>query len=482
MLKGPSRYCQVKFPERSLKRRNTVLKLLRKNNVINIETAKLAMNEPLGVLANPTSGVSPFPAYLDLVKRQLLEEYRESDLRSSGLRIFTALDPQIQLAAEKTFVSEINRIEAIKKLPKNKLEVSAVVSSTSSNEVLALVGGRTPRYKGFNRALDSKRPIGSLIKPAIFLTALSLPEKYTLVSRINDTYISVKNPDGSLWAPKNYDRKYHGNIPLYLALINSYNASTVRIGLDVGLPSVFQTLEEMGFTRETQMYPASLLGSVEMSSFEVTQMYQTLASGGFYSSAKTIRAIYKPDGQLLQRYPLNIQQNFNAAPVYLLNKILQAVITEGTGRSLAKIIPNGLGVAGKTGTTNDLKDSWFAGFTGDHLAAVWVGRDDNKSCRLTGSSGAMKLWGKLMANIPNKPLILTPPENVEWVTIDNKTGLRTDKSCKNAMAFPFIRGSAPEQMSNCIKVGKVETERKKEKINKQKNAGSEFIHWLKDLF
>ncbi|MCP3942775.1 MAG: penicillin-binding protein 1B [Desulfobacteraceae bacterium] len=449
LLKGPSYYNPRKYPDRAIKRRNTVLKEMALQGILSEIQEKKALARPLGVIKQPNRANSPFPAYLDLVKRQLLKEYREEDLRSMGLKIFTALDPQVQLAAEHTVGVQLDRLARNRGLNKKKLEASVVVTATGSNEILAMVGGKNFRSRGFNRAIDARRPIGSLIKPAIYLTALSHPDDYTLVTRVADEPINIPTTNGGDWAPRNFDRKYRGQIPLYLALVNSYNVPTVRVGMDLGLAQVLDTLHKMGFKRDVTMYPSSLLGSLEMSPMEVAQIYQTLASGGFYSAARSIRAIYKSDGELVQRYPLTIEQHLDPAAVFLLNKMLQAVVVEGTAKSLKNIMPIDLGIAAKTGSSNSLKDSWFAGFSGNRLAVVWVGRDDNRSCKLTGAAGAMQIFGHLMARIPNQPLALVSPENVEWAVIDANSGLLTAKTCPNAMAIPFIRGSAPTKTVSC---------------------------------
>ncbi|OQY58431.1 MAG: penicillin-binding protein 1B [Desulfobacteraceae bacterium 4572_88] len=485
LLKGPSLYDPRQNPDRALKRRNTVLKVMADQHLISPDVLKSALSKSSGVIKTPPRGATRFPAYMDLVRRQLLLEYREEDLRSEGLRIFTVFDPQVQIAAENAVGTQLKAIETRRRLPRGKLEVSAVITSTMGNDVLALVGGRDPKLRGFNRALDARRPIGSLIKPVVYLTALNRPERYTLVSRIDDSFMRVTSDNGKVWTPKNYDRKYHGAIPLYDGLVHSYNVATVRLGMELGLDQVFDTLRAMGHTRETKPYPSALLGTAEMSPLEVAQMYQTLAAGGFYSPARSIRAVYKPDGTPLQRYPLTVKQNFDPVPVYLLNKILQAVVVEGTARSLKHLLPHPLGTAGKTGTTNSLKDSWFAGFTGNRLAVVWVGRDDNKSCKLTGASGALQIWGKIMAGISNKVLELPQPEGVEWAVIDIETGLRTEEACGNATAIPFARGSAPADIISCEDIeDRHAGEERVEPASKEKEekSKSSVFRWIKDLF
>ena len=449
MLKGPSYYNPRKYPDRAINRRNTVLRMMEDQHLISRDQMETGLAMPLGVIEKKVQGNSPFPFYLDLVKRQLLEEYRETDLQSMGLRIFTALDPQVQMAARQALVSQLKQISAEKGIPGEMLEAGLVVTATGSNEIQALVGGKKPYEKGFNRALDARRPIGSLIKPAVFLTALARPKAYTLTTLVADGPITVKTSEGQDWIPRNFDRQDHGQVPLYLALVNSYNIATVRIGMDLGISKVMETVQKMGFKREVPLYPSSLLGSMEMSPFEVAQMYQTLAANGFYSPPRSIRAIYTPKGELLQGYPLTIEQHLDPGVVFLVNKMLQAVVLEGTGKSLEKILPKTLGVAGKTGTTNDLKDSWFAGFTGNRLAVVWVGRDDNQTCKLTGAAGAMRIFGHLMNRIPNQALDLIAPENVVWAVVDAATGLRTDDTCPDAMSIPFIKGSVPDQFTAC---------------------------------
>ncbi len=475
LLKGPSYYNPRKYPQRAIDRRNIVLKVMADQQLLSQAQMKASVAMPLGVIEKSNRGNALFPAYLDLVKRQLLKEYREEDLGVMGLQIFTGLDPQIQRIAEQTVGAQLDKLAIKTGLKKDELEASLVVTATGSNEVQALVGGKITRYHGFNRALDARRPIGSLIKPAIFLTALTRPNAYTLITRVDDGPVKVPIDDGGSWVPRNFDRQYHGQIPLYLALVNSYNVSTVRIGMELGLARVLDTLKQMGFQKQVAMYPSSLLGSLEMSPLEVAQIYQTLASGGFYSPVRSIRAIYRPGGGLVQRYPLTIEQRLDPGAVFLLNKMLQAVVLEGTAKTLETILPRTLGVAGKTGSTNNLKDSWFAGFTGNRLAVVWVGRDDNQSCNLTGSAGAMQIFGHLMGLIPNQPLALIPPENVEWAVIDSKTGFKIDEDCPDAMAIPFIRGSAPTKSVVCSPWDKFSKSPGK---NKKKRY---LIDWLKEF-
>ena len=470
MLKGPSVYNPRRYPDRAIKRRNLVLEMMGKQGLVSPSLLKQSLAAPLDIIDNPVRGHSFFPFYLDLVKRQLLREYKEADLKTMGLKIFTALDPQVQMAAEHS-------VDVFLKQTPGTLEAGVVVTARASNEVQALVGGKDFRSGGFNRALDAKRPIGSLVKPAVFLTALGRPGTYTLITPVDDSLVRVPNPDGSYWIPENFDKKYHGQVKLYQSLVYSFNASTVRLGMELGVESVLNTLGKMGFEHKTPAFPSILLGSLEMSPIQVAQTYHTLASGGFFTPVKCIRSIYRPDGRIVQRYPLTIEQHLDPGAVFLLNKILQAVVREGTGKSLKKWVSHELGIAGKTGTTNDLKDSWFAGFSGNRLAVVWIGRDDNRSAGLTGSSGALQVFGGLMSQIPNVPLDLPAPENVEWGVIDVKTGYLTRKDCPGAMAVPFLKGSTPTLFQPCSSKANPWSDTKK--TTKKPNI---LMDWIKEIF
>ncbi len=484
MLKGPSAYNPRKSPDRALARRNTVLKLMQGQGLIPKETLEKSLSAPLGVIDKPAQG-GTYPFYLDLVKRRLLSEYREDDLRTMGLRIFTALDPQVQLAAQEAAAAFLKKKD-------KTLETGIVVTSLAGNEIKAVVGARQFQYNGFNRALDSKRPIGSLVKPAVFLTALLHPQTYTLITPLSDDPIKIKNPDGTFWEPQNYDRENHGTLKLYQALVHSYNVSTVRLGLDLGLEAVAGTLEKLGCPVKKTLLPSMLLGSIELSPVQVAQVYHTLASGGFYTPAKSIRAVYTQEGEALKRYPMTIEHRLDSGAVFLVNKILQAVVTNGTGKSLEQWVPKSMGLAGKTGTTNDLRDSWFAGFSGSHTAVVWVGRDDNKPAGLTGASGALQVFGALMAKIGNTALTLPVPENIGWAVIDPETGARTDKDCPNAMAVPFVAGSEPEDYQSCHAVQIVPEQTKpvqtpRQKASQKAQPGKKdkpryLMDWLKEIF
>ena len=449
MVRGPSYYNPRRHPERARKRRDLVLSQMRQLDAITEAQYRQALASGLGVTRRGSLGSGGHPAFIELVRRQLRRDYREQDLTSEGLRIFTTLDPWVQQQAETALASRLKKLEQGHRLPSGKLEGAAVVADATSGELLAVVGGRRPGYAGFNRALDAVRPIGSLVKPVVYLAALMEPKQYTLVTRLKDRRIRIRGPGGQVWAPRNYDRKAHGAVPLYQALAHSYNLATVQLGMDLGLERVLERARALGLRRAIDPVPSLLLGAFALSPLEVTQLYQTLAGGGFYSPLRAIQEVQAADGRPLQRYPLTVRQAVSPGPVYLLNWNLQEVVRQGTGKGLSAFLPARLRLAGKTGTTDDLRDSWFAGFSGDRVAVVWVGRDDNRPAGLTGSQGALKVWGEMMKRLRPSALELVRPDDVEQVWIDPASGRRADRRCAGARRIPFIRGSAPVQRAAC---------------------------------
>ena len=411
ILKGPSELNPRRSPEKVTERRNLVIDLMAHHRIISAAEAEQAKQAPLGLVDGGARPSGEYPAFIDLVRRQLRRDYREQDLRSEGLRIFTTLDPLTQVHVEEAVQERLPQLDRSRGLPVGTLETAAVVTSVAQGEVLAIVGARDPGYAGFNRALDAVRPIGSLIKPIIYLKALSQPQRYSLVTPIPDKPVNLR-VGGKLWQPKNYDHRVHGTIPLYRGLVSSYNLATVNLGLQLGVDQVADFLQQLGAVREIDRVPAMLLGSVSLPPVEVAQVYQTIAAGGFRAPLRAIREVLDASGRPLNRYPLAVESVVSADAAYLVQWAMRRVVTQGTATWLKGRLPSGLTVAGKTGTTNDMRDSWFSGFSADKVMVVWVGRDDNKPMRLSGSTGALRVWGDIMASIDSQPLQDIIPDGV----------------------------------------------------------------------
>jgi penicillin-binding protein 1B len=448
LVRGPSAYDPRQHSERALHRRNLVLDLMLEQGVIDVEAAQQAKSLDLGIEAGSLQA-SGTPAFMDLVRRQLRRDYRDEDLNAEGLRIFSTLDPWVQRQAETVLSQQLETLEQARKLPQSSLQGALTLVEVETGEVTALVGDRNPRFAGFNRALDAVRPVGSLIKPAVYLSALSQPQRFNLMSPLEDKSIRLQGANGEIWAPSNYDNQEHGTVRLEQGLVESFNLATVRLGLEVGLEPVVNNLHALGIRRPLDPYPSMLLGAVSLSPLEMTQMYQTLANGGYQAALKAIREVTDASGKPLSRYPLAIKPTVDTRAVYLLRHALEEVTHSGTAQALRWLLP-GAQVAGKTGTTDKLRDSWFAGFDRQRVGVVWVGRDDNGPMGLTGSAGAMRVWADLMGRVGVTSLEERPPIGIELVAIDPKTGLLGD-GCEDARTTPFFKGSEPERSAPCAR-------------------------------
>lgn len=448
MVKGPSLYDPRRHPREAVARRNTVIDNLYNVGRITLAQRDAAEAKPLGVISNPTATGTLYPAFLDVVRRQLHKEYKEEDLSSEGLRIYTTLDPRVQNAASASMTESVERLTRTYGRRAAGIEGAMLVSNPENGELLAVIGGTQTRFTGFNRAIDISRQVGSLFKPAVYLTALE-SGKYNLATPLDDSAVQVSNPGGKTWEPENYDGVSHGSVPLYDALAHSYNQATVRLGMSVGVPPVLSTLKRLGVSSDLPPYPSVFLGAATLSPMEVMGMYQTIAANGFQSPLRSIRAVVDAHGKLLSRYELEVKQVFDPTPVYLLQFALQQTMRSGTGAAAYERLPHELIMAGKTGTTNDMRDSWFAGFTGNYLAVVWLGYDDNRPTGLTGAMGALPVWVGTMARLHPSSLTPTQPENVMWQWVDHDSGKLSSEKCSGALYVPFRNDTLPTESVAC---------------------------------
>ncbi|MBK8676078.1 MAG: penicillin-binding protein 1B [Cellvibrionales bacterium] len=451
MVKGPSYYNPWRNPERATERRRVVLGTMLDQGVISQAEYDWADKQALGVGSGGQARIGVYPAFLELVRRQLNTEYKDEDLLTEGLKIFTTIDPQVQWLAEQALQNGINKLENTHKsltAAKGQLQGAVVVTNPTNGEVVALVGDRTPKFSGFNRAIDANRPVGSLLKPFIFLSALE-SGKFSLATQVDDSPLSWRNANGSWWRPQNYDGKSHGNVSLLETLAHSYNLATARVGLQVGVKPLVQVIRRAGVQSELDPVPSLLLGAGGMSPLEVARLYQMLASGGFTLPIRTIRDVYTAEGKPIKRYGLEMEQTVDAAYTQEITWAMQAVLREGTARAAYDRLPFGLRLAGKTGTTDSQRDSWFAGFSGNYNTVVWVGRDDNQKMPLTGATGALPIWISLMASLPNQTLPEPSHANIEWQWIDEASGNRTDEGCSGASRMPIDRRSPQPAYVSC---------------------------------
>ena len=449
VVRGPSYYDPRRHPKRTLERRNLVLRLLAEQEVVSAEEAERAAKEPLGVIATGGRIGGYYPAFLDLVRRQLRRDYEESDLTEAGLTVFSTLDPLLQRAAEASLQEELRRLDGSTRKAAHGLEGVVIVTTPQTGAVVALVGGRRSGFDGFNRALDARRPIGSLAKPMVYLAALE-SGRFTPASIVADESVDLKLPNGDRWKPENFDRKRYGNVTLVRGLSQSLNLATVNLGLDVGLGRVASVFEQLGLAEAPPELPSMLLGATNLAPIEVAQMYNTLANGGFRAPLRAVRAVLDEEGQALKSPELEVSEAVSPEAVYALDRMMIEVMERGTGRSARKALPQGLAVAGKTGTSNDYRDSWFAGFSGGHLIVAWVGHDDNRPTGLTGTTGGLAVWSRLMASIPTTSFEPLQPDSVDLRWIDYYSGRETSPWCNgSAVSMPFAPGTLLEPSEAC---------------------------------
>ncbi|MDE2408444.1 MAG: penicillin-binding protein 1B [Xanthomonadaceae bacterium] len=439
MVKGPSWYNPRRNPERATQRRNFVLGEMRETHLIDDKEYQRAIQAPLGVTANAGNlAANRYPAYVDLVRKQLARDYPADQLSGAGLSVMSGMSPAAQGYAENAVE---RTLDALGSKGRPSLQAGLVVTDVHNGDVLAVVGSREFTEAGFNRAVDARRPVGSLLKPFVYLLALAQPDKWSLASPISDAPISVGLGRGRNWTPGNSDGRSHGSVPLMSALAQSYNQATVRLGMEVQPQRVAGLIRVLAGI-ETDAKPSLILGAVDQSPYAMAQLYQFLASGGEIQPLHAVRGVLDAQGRTIKRYDSEAPpaQKGDAVAARLVGNALQYVVTSGTARALLRDGLGRLAPAGKTGTSNDGRDSWFAGYTGDQLAVVWVGNDQNLATGLYGATGGMRVWSELFQRLPSAPLRLSD-EGIDWRWIQD--GQSTDPGCPEARRFPFVAGFAP---------------------------------------
>jgi penicillin-binding protein 1B len=445
MVKGPSYYDPRRSPERALTRRNLVLQEFATTGLLSAAQLSAAQAAPLDIVSNGQLPHNRFPAFMQLVRTQITADFDDETLSQGNLSVFTTLDPAAQLYTEQAIE------ETMKSLGKraDPLQAAAVVTNAQTGSVLAVVGSRNPGEQGFNRALDARRPIGSTIKPFVYLVALTQPERWNLASLLDDSPISMRQPDGSMWTPQNDDNQSHGQLPMVDALAKSWNLATIHLGLQVGLPRIKAFLESFGLT-DVNPSPSLLIGAVDLAPLQLAQLYQYIAADGHALPLVAVRGVVDGNGRTIKRYQVQGGSGEYQEAVRLTTWAMQQVALYGTASSIGNSGLAWLHTAGKTGTSNDTRDSWFAGFTGEHLAVFWMGRDDNKSTGLFGATGALRAWRDLFAKLPTQPLSTAPADGLEMAWINPNDGKRTEPQCEGARQFPVIAGTLSSDSEGCF--------------------------------
>lgn len=458
LVKGASFYNPRRNPDRAKDRRDLVLGIMAERNIISQSERIRAQGQPIRVVSAQRAGQREYPAFLELVRQQLQQDYQLVDLQNEGLRVFTTLDPWLQNNVERSTSEHLQHLEQRFPNLKEKLQAAAVITSTDGAEVRALLGGREAEFFGFNRALNAKRSIGSLAKPVVYLTALD-SGKWHWGSVLSDAPVSVGLSNKTQWQPRNYDKVSHGDGPMLTGLTRSYNQATVRLGMNVGLAEVAQNFKRLGLHEELPRYPSILLGAMPLSPFNVAEVYQTIAANGFVMPLRSIEAVNDAGGHLLSSYGIKGKQALSPETIQWLRWGLEQVAENGTAKVLNGSIP--LPVAAKTGTSNDQRDAWFMGFDNRHLGVVWVGRDDNQPMPLVGATAALPIWLESFKALGVEPLV--PATGFAWYKV-NTQGAFVEPHC-DGVSYPMPRSRAPTELVGCGK-------------SPNKEKGKSWLDWL----
>lgn len=446
MVKGPSYYNPMRFPERAKERRDLVLKLMMDQDILSAKQYEQAVTRPLDVQKHARIA-SRQPAYFQQLSIELKQKLGDVFKSDTGLRVFTSLDPVSQAKLEAAVE---NQVPILARTAGKELEAAAIAVDRNSGEIRAMVGGKRTGYDGFNRALNASRPIGSLVKPAVYLTALAQPEKYNLATTLMDKPISLQGSEGTVWSPRNFDRQFRGEVPLYIALAKSLNVPTVQLGMQLGIENVSKTLEKLGVNRnEIRPVPSMFLGAFSLTPYQVAQMFQTVTNSGKKAPLSALRSVLDLQGNVLYQSIPKVSQAVDQQAAWLTTYAMKRGVMEGTGRYLNNQFA-WAALAGKTGTSNDSRDSWFVGVDGREVTTIWLGRDDNQPTKLTGASGALRVYADyLRYRIPEK-LVLPWPQGITTVGFSPSRDGGLELDCNNDFKLPVwdASGSWKKQCEN----------------------------------
>lgn len=478
LVRGPFYYSPYRHEERAKGRQELVLKVMLENSIITRELYEQAITEELKY-ANVSTVLDKAPYFTDFIKAQLLREIPDEELMGVGYKIFSTLDTYAQDIAEKAVEGEIENIEkdlkkrleskgwrrVVKKYKLNAEEMEPlqgvfILLDPKTNQLLSIVGGRSFKDSTYNRALFMRRQIGSIVKPFVFLTGLMYGTNedntpLNALSKIEDSPFEYKF-DGQTWSPKNYEPDFRGMVTLRYALAHSINIPTAKLALRLGLDRVSETIRAAGIESEFPVRPSLALGAIEIEPIEIARAYSTLANFGYKRDVTAILAITDKEGDPVAQFIPREEQSLPEAEVANVVDMMRSAFIEGTAVS-AKRRGFKYPAAGKTGTTNDFRDSWFAGFTNKYLGVGWVGYDRDTPeveglrtvLQLTGASGALPIWANVMSKLHTgipEVALKYPEYALKELEVDIISGGRKTAACEgeNIILERFTERNAPQ--------------------------------------
>jgi penicillin-binding protein 1B len=446
IIQSPNGLSPYRQSEAAKRRRNLVLRLMYEQARIDTDQLAEASAEDLG-LAKLRRDPREARYFLDMLRRQLPEFYDSEVLTSEGLRVYATIDLRIQRIAARVLREELERLE--KQIPdagSEPLQGCLVALRPQTGEVLALVGGRSYADSQYDRCTQARRPSGSVFKPFVYTAALepaSGRPTITLASRLDDHPFEVQS-GGQLWKPANYDREFRGEVDVRSALEQSLNVATARLGNEVGIDRVIDMARRLGIESPLPNVPSLAIGTADLAPIEIARAYATLANGGIRPQIRSFEDIVEPDGRTLARQAIDFERVLDAGTAFLTTSLLEGVVNRGTAARLRSMGIDGP-VAAKTGTSDDERDAWFAGFTPELVAVVWIGFDEPRSIGLPASRSALPVWGRFMSEVTGGKVrgAFVPPPDVVHLNVDPLTGHLAEFGCPRSQGEFFLRGTEP---------------------------------------
>jgi penicillin-binding protein 1B len=452
LIKSPGKVNPYRDAEKAVKRRNLVLDLMLEQGRIDAAAHAVAREEPLA-LADPAASEPRSTRYfLDALRTQLPENYDREVLATAGLRIYSTLDVRLQRNAASALRDGLADLE--KRFPELRaegvppLQGCLVAMRPQTGEVLALVGGRDYSTSQFDRCTQARRPAGSAFKPFVYIAALETrdgPPVATLATFVDDGPLSLPTATGS-WRPVNYDRQFHGVVSLRQALERSLNVATARLALQVGIDRVVGVARRVGITSPLHAYPALALGAADVTPLELARAYATIANGGVRPEVLLFEDVTDESGRTLERRRVASERALDPATAFLATSLLEGVVDRGTARALRSKGFRGP-IAGKTGTSDESKDLWFAGFTPDLVVVVWVGYDEPRAMRHPAAQMALPIWMRFFERATGGRVSgsFVPPAGVRVAEIDPTSGALALEGCPRRQPEYFAVGTEPQR-------------------------------------
>ncbi len=453
LIQSPGRYHPYRHPDTARERRNLVLRLMREEGFISAPDEEEADRAPLGLRPEPSHDPRRAPYFIDYVAQELEALGVRDPASRTGLRVFTTLDALLQARAESAVESNLARFEKefphLRKLPGGEIQGAFVALRPSDGAILAMVGGRNYQRSQFNRVVQAHRQPGSLFKPFVYLAGFRKAQEardssFTAATVLDDSPLEMEVA-GEPWAPRNFDQEYRGPVSARQALAMSLNVPTIRAAEMIGLRDVVRTARACGIESPLQPVPSIALGTFEVTPLEMASAFTPIATLGARAAPRGITAIVDDRGRSLAIPGPAVEPVISAEAAYLTLDLMRDVVRYGTGAGVGTYGIDG-DFAGKTGTTDDGRDAWFAGLHPDYLAVAWVGFDNNRPLRLGGSALALPIWAQVTARAAlDDHRRWERPTGIVEAEVDPTTGLLAGWRCPESVEEIFIAGTAPTQ-------------------------------------